>query len=426
MIALALCSSSASALADDDDSSTAKPAATTTTAVTAAAPAGDQPPRVTFAGEAVGAIPADSGNRALFGMGGGAAAGAEIYVAPLLGIDAGAMLIFLSKNNTGMSSTTWLAGHVGPRLHLGELLFGADTHHDAWVDAHLAYGTSGGIHRPGFDAGAAVQWEVSPALRLGPMLRYQFGSDPRDRNAQLVTLGLAVGFGGRTRTVHVTADRDGDGIADAVDKCPDDPAGEHPDPKRLGCPSTDRDGDGIADAADLCPDEAAGDHPDPARAGCPFKDRDGDKIADADDKCPDQAGPPNPFEPAKNGCPVLARVTQDKIEILQQIFFETDQATIKQESFPVLEAVAGIMKKMSGTRVRVEGHTDDRGTDEYNLDLSKRRARAVAQWLVTNGGIDAPRLETEGYGKSRPLVTGPNVDTSLNRRVEFVLLGDKE
>ncbi len=200
------------------------------------------------------------------------------------------------------------------------------------------------------------------------------------------------------------------------------PAGPHPDPKRAGCPNPDRDGDGVLDAQDECPDEAAGAHPDPAHKGCPFVDSDGDHIPDRDDKCPHEPGPPNPFDPAHHGCPTLARVTDNKIEILQQIFFETDSATIKDESFPVLQAVAGVLKSLGTTRVRIEGHTDDRGNDEYNLDLSKRRARAVAQWLITNGGIESSRLETEGYGKSRPIVSGPNADVSLNRRVEFLIL----
>lgn len=383
------------------------------------------PPRVVFAGELLGATPLDSGNRELFGAGGGAAAGAEVYVSPQLGVSAGGAFIALAAGE-GMSSTTWLAGRVGPRVHLGPSLFGASTRNDAWIDAHVTYGASGGIRRPGFDVGAAVQWEVSPALRLGPMVRYQFGSDPRDVNAQLVTLGLAIGFGGRERTiVHVEGDADGDGVADASDQCPERAAGDAPDPDREGCPIPDADGDGVLDGDDVCPDDAIGSQPDPARKGCPFVDTDGDNIADVNDRCPEEAGEPNPFSPAKHGCPALARIVENKIEILQQIFFETDSATIKDESFPVLEAVAATIKGLDGARVRVEGHTDQQGTDEYNLDLSRRRARAVAQWLIQNGGVDAGLIETEGYGRSRPIVSGSKADLSQNRRVEFVILSRK-
>jgi outer membrane protein OmpA-like peptidoglycan-associated protein len=119
---------------------------------------------------------------------------------------------------------------------------------------------------------------------------------------------------------------------------------------------------------------------------------------------------------------MLAKVVEGKIEILQQVFFETDSATIKDESAPVLKAIAEVVQSLDGKRVRIEGHTDDRGTDQYNLDLSKRRARAVAQWLITNGGIPTTQLETTGYGKSRPLVSGPDADPSQNRRVELIII----
>lgn len=382
-----------------------------------------RPKTVTLSVELLGAAPLDRGNRDLFANGGGGSVGGEYYVSPVLGIHAGLTFLGLAAGD-GMDSTTWFAGHAGPRLHLGGLVFGEQTHHDVWLDAHVTYGTSGGIARPGFDAGGAFQWEVSPAIRLGPAIRYQFGSDPRDKNAQVFTIGVAGGFGGRTRVpMTVTSDRDRDGLADADDQCPDDPPGDYPDPKRAGCPgeNPDLDGDGIANKTDQCPTEPVGKKADPAREGCPFVDRDGDGIADAFDKCPDEPGPPNAFEPSKHGCGELARITATKIEILQQIFFETDSATIKDESSPVLNAVAGILKKNAKVRVRVEGHTDSQGDDAYNLDLSKRRARSVATWLINNGGIDAGRFETEGYGETRPIVSG-SADLSLNRRVEFVII----
>jgi outer membrane protein OmpA-like peptidoglycan-associated protein len=385
----------------------------------------EAPARVTGSAELLGAAPLDRENRDLFGAGGGGSLGGEAYLHPMLGIHAG-LTFFALAASEGMSSTKWLAGHAGPRLHLGALVFGEATRHDLWADLHVTYGSSGGIRRPGFDAGAAVQWEVSPSLRLGPALRYQFGSDPRDRHAQVFTAGLAVGFGGRTRIERLReADRDGDGLADSGDRCPDQPAGDQPDPERAGCPaavSDDADEDGIADAADGCPSQPAGKRVDPSRPGCPFLDRDKDQIADRYDRCPDEAGPPNPFEPARHGCGELARVAGNKIEILQQVFFETDSAAIKSESYPVLEAVAKILKGLGTAQVRIEGHTDDQGSSQYNLDLSKRRARAVALWLVQSGGIDAARLQTEGYGKERPLVSGADVDRGLNRRVEFVIL----
>ena len=384
------------------------------------------PARVTASGELLGAAPVDRANRYAYSRGGGGSLGLEVYLSPLLGVHAAATMIALGTD-LAMKPTTWLAGQVGPRLHFAHLLFGEQTPHDAWIDAHVEYGASGGIRRPGFDLGAAIQWELASALRVGPVVRYQFGADPRSANAQLFTNGLAVGFGGHTRVAPmVVSDRDDDGIADTEDPCPDEAPGSTPDPDRAGCPLVDQDGDGIADDADRCPTEAAGAEPDPDadRAGCPAPpaDTDGDGIADDQDRCPRVAGVANTARPAKHGCPKLASVVANKIEILQQVFFETDSATIKPESAEVLEAVGAAIKTLDGAAIRIEGHTDDQGSDAHNLDLSKRRARAVAQWLIQNAGIDAAQLTTQGYGKSRPIVSGGDADEGQNRRVEFVIL----
>ncbi len=382
------------------------------------------PPRVTLSGELLGAAPVDERNRFEFSRGGGGALDLDVYITPTLGLTVGATLLMLGPD-LAMERTSWIAGHVGPRLHFAHALLGSQTHHDAWVDAHFSYGTSGGIRAPGFDVGAAFQFELASALRIGPVVRYQLGADPSDGAAQLFTIGLAVGYGGRTRVAPLRdPDRDGDGYADASDICPDEVPGPRPDAERVGCPALDGDGDGILDTADKCPKQPIGDTPDPERAGCPLEDSDSDSIVDADDKCPKTAGVANEAVPARHGCPKLARVVANKIEILEQVFFETGSATIKPESASVLEAVATVVKALDGAKIRIEGHTDDIGTAAYNLDLSRRRARAVAQWLIQNAGIDSKQLTTEGFGKTRPIVSadGDDAARAQNRRVEFLLV----
>ncbi len=101
-------------------------------------------------------------------------------------------------------------------------------------------------------------------------------------------------------------DRDGDGIADGEDACPDEKGPRDPDPKKNGCPlpKSDRDGDGIPDDEDACPDVAGVRDPVPSINGCP-PDRDNDGIPDSEDACPDQIGPRN-ADPKKNGCPIPA------------------------------------------------------------------------------------------------------------------------
>ena len=106
------------------------------------------------------------------------------------------------------------------------------------------------------------------------------------------------------------------------------------------------------------------------------------------------------------------------------IKFDFDKATIRPESYPLIDSLAEAMKspELAGKKIIIAGHTDARGDDQYNLSLSKRRADAVKGYLVSKQGIPADRIETVGYGKSRPLTTGTTeADMQMNRRVEVRL-----
>ena len=106
------------------------------------------------------------------------------------------------------------------------------------------------------------------------------------------------------------------------------------------------------------------------------------------------------------------------------IYFDFDRATIQPESRPALEGAAKILKENPGIRVEIQGHTDSRGSDAYNLGLSERRAQAVVNYLVQELGIDASRLTAKGYGESRPVADNETDDgRAINRRVDFVILG---
>ncbi len=183
----------------------------------------------------------------------------------------------------------------------------------------------------------------------------------------------------------------------------------------------DRDGDGVPDMEDRCPDK-----PGPAdMEGCP--DRDGDGVPDIDDKCPDQPGP------AKNdGCPPPpeqppVEIETSRLSLKDAINFDTGRDTIRAESYHVLVEIATVLKAHPELkRIRVEGHTDNVGGRSYNLDLSRRRARAVVRALVQRG-IPAGRLVPEGYGFERPVA--PNTTAlgrAKNRRVEFTILDQEE
>ncbi|ADO73931.1 OmpA family protein [Stigmatella aurantiaca] len=208
-------------------------------------------------------------------------------------------------------------------------------------------------------------------------------------------------------------DNDGDGISDGEDRCPNKPGTvEH-----RGCPEDlDTDGDGIPDVLDACPDKPGPKEYD----GCP--DSDGDEVPDNVDDCPDLSGPPE-----NNGCPYdsppFVLVESDRIRIKGNILFETGQAKIQKQSFKLLDEVASVLRRNPTLGpVLIEGHTDNVGSRNYNVDLSQRRAKAVLDYLAGKG-IDRKRLSSKGFGFDQPIATN---DTPLgrakNRRVEFRLI----
>lgn len=217
-------------------------------------------------------------------------------------------------------------------------------------------------------------------------------------------------------------DRDGDGVFDNQDQCPDTPAGAHPNPQKKGCPATDRDQDGVFDYEDQCPETPAGHKPDAQRPGCPQPDRDGDSVVDSEDACPNQPGAPS-ADLKKNGCPGRVEIRQGQVRIIEQVFFATKKDAILPKSFALLVEVADAIKASPQLkRVEVQGHTDNKGRPEFNLDLSQRRAQSVVHFLVEKG-VAAERLVAKGYGPARPITDNKtNQGRAQNRRVQFVIL----
>jgi len=219
-------------------------------------------------------------------------------------------------------------------------------------------------------------------------------------------------------------DRDGDGILDNVDKCPDDPEDFDGFEDEDGCPELDNDKDGILDNDDLCPMVPEDKDGVEDEDGCPDTDNDKDRILDQDDKCPNEPETYNGLDD-QDGCPDKGRVvvTDTSIEILDVVYFEYNKAVIQSRSYPILDAVAAALTGNPGILlVEVQGHTDERGDDAYNLDLSDRRAKAVEQYLVDKG-VDAKRLTAHGYGETQPLDPRSNEAAwAKNRRVAFLIL----
>jgi len=103
------------------------------------------------------------------------------------------------------------------------------------------------------------------------------------------------------------------------------------------------------------------------------------------------------------------------------ILFDTGKATIRQESYAVLQSIVDIMKEYPNTYFVIEGHTDSVGSDKSNQTLSDNRAKSVRDYLVTIG-MDGSRLSSVGYGESRPIATNnTKAGRQQNRRVEISL-----
>ncbi|HEY4015348.1 MAG TPA: OmpA family protein [Polyangiaceae bacterium] len=251
-----------------------------------------------------------------------------------------------------------------------------------------------------------------PDLRIVAMLGTYLPIEDTDASSPPVRIHAHV--------VDSEKDTDGDGIPDEIDACPTEPEDHKPPDPGDGCPAlADRDGDGIPDQYDKCPDEPEDKDGIDDLDGCPEDDADNDGIPDAKDACPKEPGQPDP-DPKKNGCPRFIHLEGGMVRVLQQVHFATGSATILADSFPMLMEIAQLLKaNPTIQKMRIEGHTDNHGGADYNLDLSKRRAASVRTWLVQHG-IDAGRLESEGYGLTRPIETNDTDEgRAANRRVEF-------
>jgi outer membrane protein OmpA-like peptidoglycan-associated protein len=254
-----------------------------------------------------------------------------------------------------------------------------------WLDVDALYVRTGGLNRPGFAAavGVAMPLGVDRVFWLGPFVRYlqilqgtPAGFDNHD--ARLLSIGLSLEVG--TRVHHQSRFTS----ADVAPNTPRQPQ-----------------------ETTVCPD------------------RDGDGLLDNVDRCPDTVGPPDSF-----GCRSYAKIVvkPDKLELKEKLYFAWDQATLSEESFPVLDEVAQAMKDNKQFRVQVGGHSSSDGAEGHNQSLSARRADSVVEYLVAHG-VQRERLSSKGFASSAPSDTNKTAaGRENNRRVEFVvyftILGD--
>ena len=217
-------------------------------------------------------------------------------------------------------------------------------------------------------------------------------------------------------------DRDGDGIPDDLDKCPNEPEDKDGFQDEDGCPDLDNDGDGIPDTLDKCPNEPEDKDGFQDEDGCPDPDNDGDGIPDIIDKCPNEPETFNNYQDA-DGCPDEVPAAVKKFTgVIEGINFKTGSADILPGSYVLLDRAAKVLQDYPDVKLEISGHTDNRGKADYNRDLSQRRADAVKTYFVTRG-VASERLQSIGYGLTRPIANNKTQSgRATNRRTEFRLI----
>lgn len=205
-------------------------------------------------------------------------------------------------------------------------------------------------------------------------------------------------------------DTDGDGLFDFIDDCPT----EFGPKENKGCPWPDTDGDGLLDKDDKCPNLAG-----PAKNdGCPYKDTDEDGVLDKDDKCPNTPGPKD-----NEGCPVIADTVQEILNTaFENLEFETGKDVIKLESIPSLTELADVLVKKPEWKLQISGHTDNVGSAQSNLILSKKRSEAVKRFMISKG-VSEERLSALYFGETVPIADNKTKEgRQKNRRVEMTIV----
>jgi len=230
-----------------------------------------------------------------------------------------------------------------------------------------------------------LKYFITPqvALRLDARYLLDADGDAADYDDYQRQAGLQLLFGvptAKPMAKPMVGDRDGDGVNDDADRCPNPPRGVKVDAN--GCP-LDSDGDGVPDYLDKCPNTPAG------------------TKVDA------------------NGCPLPMAPVRMELNVE----FDFDKAEIRPGYHARLGDAAAFMKEHQNAVATIEGHTDSTGPDAYNQKLSERRAAAVRDYLIDKGKVEASRLKTVGYGETRPIADNATREgRQRNRRSIAVII----
>lgn len=291
------------------------------------------------------------------------------------------------------------------------------------------------------DLGARFNWLISNDLdNIGTSAVWGYGEQDANDGMAEAFLGLTYYFGGGA------GDKDGDGILDGDDACPDDPEDMDGYMDKDGCPDLDNDGDGILDGDDRCPNEAEDLDGYMDADGCPDADNDGDGILDGRDACPNEAETVNGFEDedgcpegdadgdgvadAKDECPdtpagvrvneVGCPEAEARTLTFHDVNFEFNKATLTPASTAILDDVVSSLEAFDTITIEIRGHTDNVGGNEYNLRLSQARAESVMNYMAGKG-IARDRMRAVGFGEEKPIADNATEEgRAQNRRVEMI------
>ncbi len=312
-----------------------------------------------------------------------------------------------------------------------------------WLGAGVGTALTGGTARFLLTGHVGYDVWLTPRLGLGPTASIVYVAQPdnsvRPEDAVIALLGVRltldpapvpVGTPGLT-PVPPPADRDGDDLEDARDRCPaepedrdgvedqdgcpeDDDSDGVPDVADAcrsvpedrdgfqdedGCPEADNDYDGVADKADRCPNEPEDRDGFEDEDGCPEPDNDQDGVSDAADRCPNEAETKNGRADG-DGCPdeESVRVSGDEIVFDPSLSFVPDYAPVRQSSWGALEQLAKLLQRQPQyAQVTIEAYADGSGNAEQDRQLSEARAASVRQRL-SQYGVEPERLVVVGKG----------------------------
>ena len=254
-----------------------------------------------------------------------------------------------------------------------------------WLTKNFGLNLQGDyVATPGDDSNVANFWQASASLM------FRFGNTDRDKDGIKDSEDACPDEPGLAQ-FQGCPDTDGDGVADKDDNCPE-VAGPV---ENNGCPWPDTDGDGVLDKDDACPSVAGP----AANNGCPWPDTDNDGVLDKDDACPTVPGLAQ-----YNGCPKpQSAYAEEATGALKDILFNFNKATLRPESNDKLNQAAEIIKSSNGGKFLITGHTDKKGSDAYNLKLSRQRAASVVAALEARG-VNTNQLKSKGVGERDAVV----------------------